>query len=77
MGGEGLGFVVTDFLAVSGLGSVWSIAGAVSVLWDGCCGWRLCISGYLFGRPGICAVIAVSLSGELMWRPICGGLGRA
>ena len=27
VGGEGLVFVVTDFFAVSGLGSAWSIAG--------------------------------------------------
>ena len=58
MGGEELGFVVTDFSSVSCLSSAWSIAGGgggggVSVLWDGCCGWRLCISGYLFECPGI------------------------
>ena len=32
VGGEGLGFVVTDFLAVSGLGSAWLIVGTVLVL---------------------------------------------
>ena len=38
MGGEGLGFVVTDFLAISGLGSSWSIAGGGRV---GPLGWVL------------------------------------
>ena len=60
--GEGLGFVVTDVFAVSGLDSAWSIAG-VSVFWDGCCGWRLCASGYLFECPEICGEIVVSHSG--------------
>ena len=64
MGGEGLGFVFTDFLAASCLNLAWSFAGkgggGVLVLWDGCCGWRLCVSRYLFGCLGICGGIAVS-----------------
>ena len=47
MGGEGLGFVVTDYFAVSRLGSAGSIAGG-SV---GPLGWVLCASGYLFKCP--------------------------
>ena len=77
MGGEGLGFVFTDFLAVSGLGSTWSFArgscrsfemGAVVVG---------CVSRDMFRCPGICGGIAVSLSVGLIRRHICRGLGRA
>ena len=36
---------------------------AVSVLGDGDCSWRMYVSGYLYGCPGIRSRIAVSFLG--------------
>ena len=54
MGGEGLGFVFTDCLAVSGLGSVWSFARGsrrsfgMSAVVGGCVSRDICLDVLLF-----------------------------
>ena len=72
VGGKGPGFVVTDFFAVSGLGSAWSIAGpcrffGMGAVVGGCAYRDTCLDVLGFAVRLRCPILGVDMASYLLW----------